>query len=389
MGTYSDLKIGKFTVEESGNFSTTRHQSIFLPSHSKTIIREGRDDQKPVEVFQAPLRDLVTRLELIGSTLPAIERRFSDPYVTYDQPHDVSFSDALELVRNADLDTIPEFDMSSDSPGILPPEYHDRLRGPNYLGGFSLGPGWDLTSLLERLNAEDMLRVLVERPENLDLMVVWDFMDVVENGYFEREDFTVGSAGQSFLLVTEGTSDTDIIRHAFDILRPEIKDFFRYVDMERNYPFGGHGNLLNFMKGLSSIQKTGGVVAIFDNDAAGVGSLNALARVPDVNAVKLPDLEKFKSFPTIGPNGEHPADINGRAAAIECYLRLPENCRVRWTNFDEKAGEYQGAIDQRGSEKNRQRDEFLRTLATDDYPFENIRKVLEMIVDACTERGKP
>lgn len=84
MGTYSDLKLGRFTVEESGNFSTTTHQAIFLPSHSSFICREGREDEKPVEVFRAPLRDLVTRLELMGATLSAIERRFSNPYVTYD-----------------------------------------------------------------------------------------------------------------------------------------------------------------------------------------------------------------------------------------------------------------------------------------------------------------
>lgn len=388
MGTYSDLKLGKFTVEESGNFSTTTHQPIFLPSHSTFVSREGREDEKPVETFRAPLRDLVTRLELMGSTLPAIERRFSNPYVTYDEPHDVSFAEMLELVRNADLNSIAQFDVNKDGTGVLPSEYQERLRGPEYTPHYSSMPDWDLTSLLERLNAEDMLRVLAERPENLDLMVVWDFMDIVESGYFERKDFTVGSGGQSFLLVTEGTSDTDIIRHAFDILRPDIKDFFRYVDMESNYPFGGHGNLLNFMKGLNSIQKTDGVLAIFDNDAAGVGSLTALSRLPNVNAVKLPDLEEFRSFPTIGPNGEHPADINGRAAAIECYLKLPENCRIRWTNFDEKAREYQGAIDQSGSEKGRQRDEFVRVSATDDYPFEKIGKVLDMIVDACTERRK-
>lgn len=382
MGTYSDLRLGKFVVEQSGNFSTNTHQSIFLPKHSTFVRREGRGDEEPVEIFQAPLRDLVTRLELMGSTLPAIERRFSNPWVTYDEPHDVSFGETLELVRNADLSSIPDWEEGEDNFGILPENYYGRLIdkvGVNFLAS----PAWDLTTLLERLNAEDMLRMLAERPENLDLMVVWDFMDVVESGYFERKDFSVGCGNQSFLLVTEGTSDTEIIRHAFDILRPEIKDFFRYVDMESNYPFSGHGNLQNFMRGLSRIQKTDGVLAIFDNDAAGVGSLAALSKLHDVNAVKLPDLEEFRSFPTIGPTGEHSADINGRAAAIECYLKLAEGCRIRWTNFDDKAGEYQGAIDQRGSEKSRQRDEFVRTTASDDYPFDKIEKVLDVIVNAC------
>jgi len=383
MGTYSEFRIGKFSLESSGNFNTTTHHSIFLPSDSAIIERNHGDETTHVEVFQAPLRALVTRLELLGSTLPAIERRFANPYVTYDEPHDVTFAEALDLVRGVDLSSIADWEVDRDGEGIFPAAYQERLKGSPYQQQFNDTPAWDLGSLLERLSPYDTLRVFAERPENLDLMVVWDFMDVVESGYFERKDFTVGSNGKGFLLVTEGTSDTDIIRHAFKILRPEIADFFRYVDMEENYPFGGHGNLLNFIKGLNSIRMTKGVLAIFDNDTAGVGSLKVLSKLPDVKAIKLPDLDELRSFPTIGPNGEHLADINGRAAAIECYLKLPPDCRIRWTNYDPKAGEYHGAIDQREAEKSRQRDAFLKATSCDDYPFEKIRKVLDIIVEAC------
>lgn len=386
MGTYSDFRIGKFSLESSGNFNTTTHHSIYVPSNSTVIQKDWGDGPITVEVFQATLREILPRLELLGNTLPKIAQRFANPYVTYDEPHDVPFEEALALVMKADLDSIADFEAGKDGDGILPPEYQDRLKGSAYQQQFMTMPGWDLSTLLDRLGPYDALRMLAERPENLDLLVVWDFMDVVDSGYFERKDFTVGADGQGYLLVTEGTSDTDIIRHAFGILRPQIADFFRYVDMERNYPFGGHGNLLNFMKGLDSIGMTGGVLAIFDNDAAGLGALKELARHPNVRAVKLPDLEEFRSFPTIGPNGEHLADINGRAAAIECYLALPEGCRIRWNNFDHKAGEYQGAIDQRDSEKSRQRDQFLKAQATDDYPFEKIEKVLDMIVEACVRK---
>ncbi len=383
MGTYTEFRIGKFSLESSGNFNTTTHHSIFLPSDSAIIERKYGDETTHVEVFQAPLRALVTRLEILGSTLPAIECRFANPYVTYDEPHDVTFAEALDLVRGADLGAIADLEIDQDCEGIFPSEYQKRLKGSPYQQQFNTSPAWDLSSLLERLSPYDALRVFAERPENLDLMVVWDFMDVVESGYFERKDFTVGSNGEDFLLVTEGTSDTDIIRHAFKILRPEIADFFRYVDMEENYPFGGHGNLLNFMKGLNSIGMTKGVLAIFDNDTAGVGSLKVLSKLPDVKAIKLPDLDELRSFPTIGPNGEHLADINGRAAAIECYLKLPPECRIRWTNYDPKVGEYHGAIDQREPEKSRQRDAFLKATSRDDYPFEKIRKVLDTIVEAC------
>jgi len=380
LGTYSDFRIGNFHLESSGNFTTTTHHSIYLPSDSVFVERDF--DLKQVEVFQATLRSILPRLELLGSTLPAIERRFNNPYVKYDEPHDVPFKEALELVRNVDLASLKE-DARDNHGGLLPAEYQKRLEDP-LTDHYGPAPGWDLSTLLDRLMPYDILRMLAERPENLDLIVHWDFMDVVESGYFEREDFSVGVDDEGFLLVTEGTSDTKVIQHAFAILRPEIADFFRFIDMEDNYPFGGHGQLMNFMRGLRSIGKADGVLAIFDNDTVGVASLAQLEELSGINAIKLPDLEEFRSFPTIGPNGEHLADINGKAAAIECYLKLPQRCRIRWSNYEKRAGAYQGSIDQTSGEKSAQQDEFLRTTRADDYPFEKMEKVLDVIVEACT-----
>ncbi|WP_092734552.1 HEPN/Toprim-associated domain-containing protein [Agrobacterium fabrum] len=383
LGSYADLRIGPMALESSGNFATITHQTIFQEKHRTIVERNFDGEVTTAEVYQARLGDLVTRLELSGSTLQAIEQRYSNPYVSYDPHHDISFPDAVMLVKQTDLSTDQGDRVDPAAAGLLPYEFQARLSKPDH---FDLFPyhGWDLSALLERLSAYDTLRVLAERHENLDLMVVWDFMDVVHGGYFSREEFTVGSiGGHRHLLVTEGTSDTDIIRHAFNILRPDVADFFRYVDMEKNYPFGGHGNLLNFMKGLNSIGVAGGILAIFDNDTAGVGSLRELSKIPGIKAVKLPDLAEFRAFPTVGPGGEQCADINGRAAAIECYLKLPDDSRVRWSSFDARAGEYQGAIDQTSAEKSAQRDAFLKTTASDAYPFEKIKKVLDVIVEAC------
>lgn len=377
MGTYSDFRIGNFLLESTGNFATTTHHSIYLPSDS--VILEREFEPKQVEVFQATLRSILPRLELLGSTLPAIEQRFANPYVTYDEPHDVPFKEVLELVRNIDLASLEKDNGRDDHAGLLPAQYQQRLEKPLFKS-----PGWDLSTLLDRLMPYDILRMLAERSENLDLVVQWDFMDVVESGYFEREDFSVGANQEGFLLVTEGTSDTRVIQHAFAILRPEIADFFQFVDMEDNYPFGGHGNLMNFMRGLRSIGKADSVLAIFDNDTVGVASLAQLEKLSGINAIKLPDLEEFRSFPTVGPSGEHPADINGKAAALECYLKLPPRCRIRWTNYEQRARSYQGSIDQTSSQKKDQQEEFLRTTRADEYPFEKMEKVLDMIVEACT-----
>lgn len=68
---------------------------------------------------------------------------------------------------------------------------------------------------------------------------------------------------------------------------------------------------------------------------------------------------------------------------MECYLDLPPDCRIRWNNYDHRARDYHGAIDQPDAAKRRQRDEFLRTKGTDAYPSAKIERVLDTIVEAC------
>jgi len=86
----------------------------------------------------------------------------------------------------------------------------------------------------------------------------------------DKELFIGVEETDKFLIVTEGSSDTYIIKKALEILRPDILDFFSFIDMQENYPFTGGGNLLNFCKGLSSIKIQNKVLVIFDNDTEGV-----------------------------------------------------------------------------------------------------------------------
>ena len=73
-----------------------------------------------------------------------------------------------------------------------------------------------------------------------------------------------------------------------------------------------------------------------------------LALLPNMRVVQLPPHKEFVSFKTIGPTGVSLADINGKAAAIECYLDLkrddlPESI-VRWTSFNRDLGVYHGEL---------------------------------------------
>lgn len=48
----------------------------------------------------------------------------------------------------------------------------------------------------------------------------------------------------------------------------------------------------------------------------------------NMDVLMLPDREEVRSFQTVGPSGIHSLEINGYAAAMECYLQLDENACV-------------------------------------------------------------
>lgn len=61
----------------------------------------------------------------------------------------------------------------------------------------------------------------------------------------------------------------------------------------------------------------------------------------------MPDLTCFERFQTMGPSRAVDADINDRAAAVECYLDLGRSSRpavIEWGGFNGDVCRYQGAL---------------------------------------------
>ncbi|HEY0256574.1 MAG TPA: hypothetical protein VGC39_03945, partial [Candidatus Methylacidiphilales bacterium] len=229
-----------------------------------------------------------------------------------------------------------------------------------------------------------ILRLLALNPNAQNLPVNWQFADSEQAGWIGRRSIVRPlDPAYRFLVVTEGSSDANIIQHALKLLKPHIADFFDFVDMEEGYPFSGTGNLLKFLKGLISISIRNNVLIVYDNDAEGVTNYEkscALNIPENMFIMKLPDRPDFKQFSTIGPSGQHKADINGRAAAIECYLDLHPDALVRWTSFNDRIDRYQGEL----INKTHFAREFLsqrKRLA--DYDYSGIEAVLEEAIESC------
>ncbi len=423
MGTEISLDVGGLSIDWSKNARGADHGALFQDVDRKRLrsneidygyFAESREDPGPMEMaLVRPLKDVVPRLELLGFTLEAAKAEYLGAAEEQREEREDLGDDESE--QSPDLMSFEEFcafttahpirslDDTFKSPTDDGSE--DRIRGrfadeseTRRLPGFS---AYDRQAYSERsyfgrlvgiIHPYSLLRVLAGNSENLTAEVVWQYGPLVENGYASESEFVPGvRRTQTFLVATEGSSDAHVLKHALSLLRSEVADFFRFIDVSERHPFPGTGNLLKFAEGLAKIDVQNQLIFLFDNDAEGYDAyrrLSGLLLPPNMRAVMLPDLEVFRAFPAKGPEGVNPADINRRAAAIECYLDLTPKghppAQVVWTNYKHELATYHGALEY----KETYTKEFLKQtpamLATGRYDVSKIRAVLDTIIAECT-----
>lgn len=402
MGTMICLALGKLEVDWGKNNFFSDHGALFQPSDLKQIPTYDEDEEAPEgeplvlmdQGFGKPLRHVRDRLELMGYTLRAVEHHYERLHRMHgmsDKP--IPFTTLRRALAKVDVTKVSGNYSEDYDPGeFVRKEILKRLalaseRHSYYMAG-SRPDHWEVDLLLENFGANGALRLLAENPANLDLDVAWDFGPLVDAGWAEREEFQPGpTPDQRFLIVTEGSSDAKILQKALQLLRPHIADFFRFVDMEEGYPFAGTGNLYRFTQGLAGIGILNNTVLLYDNDAEGVArwrDTQKLMLPPNMRPMKLPDLKALKQVMTVGPSGRKRANINQRAAAIECYLDLaqpglPEPV-VRWGPFNKASETYHGELEHKTQYMKR----FLDLRAAEPaYDFSKIEAVLDAMVAEC------
>lgn len=362
--------------------------------------------------FSRPLRAVVPRIELLGFRLEAVRQAYEvhtkqwiedqaaiddeDPpnriealsfneFVSFVQAHaiqdlDDSFVD--EVGEACEIKVRGRFDDQVIARVPIDADYQSSAYSERCFFG----------TLINFLHPYAVLRVLAENPANLEAEVIWQYGPLVEAGYATITEFIPSARrNETFLIATEGTSDIHILTHAIRLLRPDIADFYRFIDASERHPFSGSGSLVKFAEGLAKIDVHNQIVFLFDNDAEGFDAFEAVQRFKlpqNMRALVLPALDDFRQFPARGPTGVVNSDINGRAAAIECYLDLdlkgygPAN--VVWTNYKKERNVYQGALDFKESYVRAFLEQTVDTIRDGGYDVRKLECVLSALVDECS-----
>ena len=411
MGTEITLDIGGMTITWSKNDRGHDHGFLFQSADRKRFHCDvadyeegGSDAAKVAEMeigFTRPLRTVVPRLELLGYTIAAAKVDYDEmaeacrEQDSEETPPDLmTFEEFVALLKTVAVGDLDNTFVSNLDDSAVQGRFNDerqKARIP-YYSSYDTDAYSERSyfgSLVRFLHPYALLRLLAENPANLDLNLDWQYGPLVSAGWAQADQFEPNARRtQTYLIATEGSSDIHILDRAFQLLRPEIADFFRFIDVKEGHPFSGTGSLVKFAEGLAKIDVHNRTVFLLDNDAEGVSGFRKISKMVlpmNMRTITLPPLDAFSKFPSCGPDGELLADINGKAASIECYLDLSANGLprplVRWTNFKEDMGVYQGSL----VEKERYYKAFFdRTGRKEPYDTSNLNAALAAIVDTCT-----
>lgn len=425
MGTEIQLTLSNVSLSYSKNHMGFDYGFLFQPSDLKRCISDAIDyeyyanhpeeEEDLVESelgFVRSLSQVLPRLRVLGHTIKSARAEYqailedaaslSDPDdQTEEGQHLLTFEEFCTLACRyplADLiDTYVEYE-TKDRDLIARGRFatHDdefaRLPWTDH-GNLYWSESSYISAKICILSAESMLQVFALNHNNAEAEVRWQFGPIVQAGWVERAAFSAGAQRtHSLLVVTEGSSDARILRHAFDLLRPNVADFFRFIDADERHHFWGASNLVKFAEGLLRIDIQNQVMFLFDNDTEGVDAyhkLQALKMPGNMRSMVLPDLDAFRSFPARGPEGLHACDINGRAVAIECYLDLNRSeyppARVIWTNYKKDIDAWHGALEHKDTYKRDFLNQDAQKLTSGAYDTSKLFALLDALIEEASK----
>lgn len=195
--------------------------------------------------------------------------------------------------------------------------------------------------------------------------IVLDLTDVTDAGYYDKDQPVVSDARNAILaahpvvepivILTEGSSDTRIVKASLDVMYPHLAELYTFLDFEDVRAEGGAEHLCKIVRAFAGARLRTRIVGLFDHDTAGHAALASLSNITlpsNIRLLTLPDAQVALDYPTVGPQGLQRMDVNRMAGGIELYLGPSalhdgsgEFRPVRWTGYNRKLNRYQGEVE--------------------------------------------
>jgi len=366
MGSYSQMTFADYPIFDNKNWYYQEIvNSIFLPddficekrkysTRNKLVWGDAYKNEKGTfefKGFKQTVKVCKDRLEIFGSSLNKAKKDFQQAKKISRQEGIYNFSFSGLTYEQYLLETKSIIDSREKSHDQLNTSFRESLISGD-LGIYGQSTESHLYSILSVL------------PDNE--IVEYDLTDIINGGWVEKSqikhiDF------EKIIILTEGKSDVEFISISIQKLFPHLKDYYHFIDFNEYKVESSASALVKLITSFTAANVKHPIIALFDNDTAGVKEMKKLTSMtvpPNIKFLKYPDIALAKNYPTVGPTGKKKMNVNGYACSIEMYFgvdvltRNNELIPIQWKGFEEKEKKYQGEI----ADKNYVQESFRKKL---------------------------
>jgi hypothetical protein len=425
MGSYTDLSIDGYPILETKSYVIPEVMTLFQESDKRVATRKvsernelvwgkvspDEDHDEVAITYNCHVGKVIDRLDVMGFTMRRARKEFEDARISEVGKYtdwagdgdDDWWGDELDYFTNLTFDrytealrTVLTQSIRSQSFGQMDPALDPivkRIVGDNEDHAFGF-LGADFRSFI-RLACE-----LV--PKNSQL--VQDITEVVHAGYYGEGEPVCANSTRALtaghpensprIILTEGSTDVEILREALALLYPHLFGYYTFLDFASSRPQGGAGSLVTTVKAFAAAGISNRIIAVFDNDTAAFDARRSLASIhlpPNIAVCNYPDLNSLEAYPTLGPGGLALLNVNGLAASIELYLGKDvladdKDFPVQWKGYVESLGKYQGEVMHKARLQERFREKVARCRSSKEElchcDWSGLRAILEVILHA-------
>ena len=390
MGSYCELYISNFPIATSKNEIDPFVLSVFQPEDLKTFNRkveerfqllyvsgeELEEDEQAIQFF-ASTKVAIERLEVMGFTLQKAKESFEKDKLAsitmleeFKEGHNSDdkylqhLQTEISLLKESNFnDFITASKAIIDNKLGLKIDEPEPIKNSDKLIEYLLQERFGLERFPYGYDPRTLIRILCEIYKDNDILT-YDVTELIAAGYYESDPNSIYSQviesinfdyeiGDKFIVLTEGTSDINILIQSLELLYPHLKDYYSFMDFGISNASGSASSLVASIKSFVGAKINNKIIALFDNDTAAEDAIRNLKRTQIPNNIRIlqyPSIKSNEDYPTIGPSGITKMDINGLAGSIETYLgestkdEKGKYYPVQWKGYNSTLNKYQGEI---------------------------------------------
>jgi hypothetical protein len=335
MGSFSDIHIDSYSGFSNKNgFYHDVVELIFTSSDYKEV--ETKDEEGDIYIekyFVSKVSQCLDRLKIYGTTLNKAKSEY-EKFQNESEYFEISmtYDKYVNFINSCIYSGKGQYELEK-----IYSDIEQKLIEYDFQIGQSTS-SW-LYSILQSLKP--------------DTVIKYDLTFVINNGWVQ-EGFIDDLDFRKIIILTEGKTDTKFIKTSIKLLYPHLENNYHFMDFGELSLNGSASYLVHNVKSFIGSGINNKIIALFDNDTAGLKEMNLLNKLTIPNNIRVlsyPDIQLADNYPTLGPTGEQKMNINGLACSIEMYLGqellIEENdlyMPIQWKGFETSMNAYQGEV---------------------------------------------